>query len=190
MMRHDFNIKNHTEGSILQKYCKDRIFIETGTCMGRTVEFALFHGAKKVMSVEGSKERYEYCSKVFSGNEKVSLWCGHSKDKLGEMIENLSEPAVFFLDAHPSGPDSFGDGEKAGNIYGQDSVLTAELNIIANHHIKNHVVIVDDQHSHESGEKVQQKYKDILLLANPSYSFRFEKKVGHLTAGCLIAEIE
>lgn len=181
----------HTEGHILTQYCLGRILIETGTCYGRTVEFALANGAKSVRSVEGYKERYENCVEKFSGDSRVSLWCGHSKDKLSEMIQDLNEQAVFFLDAHPSGPNSYGHEEldkDLGYIYGQDAVLVAELEIIANHHIKDHIIIVDDQHSHEGGIQAQQKYKEILLEANPNYSFRFEKKMGHDTAGCLIAE--
>jgi hypothetical protein len=182
----------HTEGHILTQYCSGRILVETGTCYGRTVEFALAHGAKSVRSVEGYRERYESCVEKFTGDSRVSLWCGHSKDKLSEMIKDLSEPVLFFLDAHPSGPNSYGHDEleeNLGYVYGQDAVLVAELNIIANHHINDHIIIVDDQHSHDGGIKAQQKYKDILLSANPNYSFRFEKKAGHLTAGCLIAEI-
>ena len=49
----------HTEGHILTQYCSGRILIETGTCYGRTVEFALANGAKSVRSVEGYRERYE-----------------------------------------------------------------------------------------------------------------------------------
>lgn len=186
----------HTESKMLRQYCPGAIFIETGTCYGRTVEFVLIHGAKSVRSVEGHEGRYKHCAELFANDDRVRLWHGHSKDCLKEMIEDLSEPAVFFLDAHPSGADSYGHDEVTtgeGEGFGQHEVLLAELKIIAAHPIKDHTILVDDQHTTIAGVAEQQIYKDFLLTINPAYQFKFMHKKGPLcekTAGCLIAEIK
>ena len=185
----------HTEGHILIQHCPEKIIIETGTCLGRTVEFVLEHGAKSVRSVEGDRDRYESCAKRFADDSRVSLWCGHSKDYLREMIKDLHETAVFFLDAHPSGGDSFGHNEIMGEdrdhnltIYGQDAVLMAELQIIAEHPIKNHTILLDDQHSIDGTN--ERKYKEFLLThVNPNYTFEFIPKIDSPDGGCLVAQV-
>ena len=183
----------HTEGHILAQYCPNSIFVETGTCLGRTVEFVLRHGAREVRSVEGSKDRYATCKNMFSSDLRVKLWCGHSKDTLWEMINVVDEEMVFFLDAHPSGPDSYGDKELSqgmGEFYGQHSVLTAEIDIIGKHPVKTHTIIIDDQHTTESGLAVQELYKSQILTINSKYGFKLERKYnGEKTACCLIATV-
>tara|TARA_Y100000310_G_scaffold87523_1_gene84361 strand:+ start:2155 stop:2499 length:345 start_codon:yes stop_codon:yes gene_type:complete len=112
------------------------------------------------------------------------------------MIADLEEQLVFFLDAHPSGPDSYGDDrigkeQEEDKIFGQHFVIIEELKIIAEHPIKNHTIIIDDQH--EQAETIHQIYKNLLLEINPHYSFEFVRKnaknIGPTIAGCLVAEV-
>ena len=175
------------------KHCPGSIFVETGTCFGRTVNFALRHGAREVRSVEGSRERYKACKDAFSGNFRVKLWCGHSREILWEMIHDVQEEMVFFLDAHPSGPDSYGDKELSqglGETYGQHSILTAEIDIIRRHPVKSHTIIIDDQNTTDAGHEIQGQYRSQILSINPNYKFVIEKKHnGEKTACCLVATV-
>lgn len=188
-------IPNHDADEVITRYTKDRIFVETGTCLGRSVKHALVRGAKEVRSVEGSRAYYEKCESIFSHDPRVKLWHGNSVDKLSEMIEDIDESAVFFLDAHPAGENhvgiSFGHSElqDGDESYTQHSILMKELGIIAGHPIKTHTVIIDDQHLGDP-DKVQQEYKDVLLAANSSYEFSLVTKyVSEPECVCLVAEV-
>ena len=59
---------------------------------------------------------------------KVHLFLGDSNQKMGEMLQLINEPAIFFLDGH------FNNGEP----------LWGALETIKNHSIKEHTIIVDD----------------------------------------------
>ena len=184
----------HDLEETIRSRCAGKTIIETGTCDGRTVEFVLKHGAKAVRSGEGSKVRYDNCVSKFTDDDRVQLWNGFSSDLLWEMIEDINEPVVFFLDAHPSGPGSYGHDEiQGGNPrFGQGNVLNQEIEIISRHHIKTHTVIVDDQHNHEDGLKVIEIFKKRFLEINPNYHFSIDKKSPNTpatTACCLVAEI-
>lgn len=112
-------------------------FIETGTCFGRSVTMALELGFQHVRSVEAKKERYEECVKLFASQPQVRLWHGESVTALPEMLADLTGPALFWLDAHPSGEDSHNTGD-------QSEILMAELRILAAHRVKSHVILIDD----------------------------------------------
>lgn len=128
------------------KYSK--VFIETGSCYGRSIELALQAGYIRVFSVEAKEEYYRHCRNLFKF-DPVHLYFGKSVDKLPEMIyEAGNEPFVFFLDAHVSGEASAGYQdwvEKQGESdYDQDKALKAEIKIILEHR-QDHVFIIDDQ---------------------------------------------
>lgn len=125
--------------AIFARHAHLKVFVETGSCFGRSIEIALKLGYTDIRSVEAAKDRYEACVELFKGNPAVRLWHGESVATLPEMIADLTQPAVFFLDAHPSGEGSFGD--KTGC---QTDILKAELQIIAAHPVKEHVILIDD----------------------------------------------
>jgi hypothetical protein len=53
-----------------------------------------------------------------------------------------------------------------------------------------HTIIIDDQHTTESGLETQALYKSQILMINSKYSFRLERKYnGEKTACCLIATV-
>lgn len=125
--------------AIFARHAHLKVFIETGTCFGRSVEAALKLGYTDIRSVEAAKDRYEACVALFKDNPSVRLWHGESVATLPEMIADITQPAVWFLDAHPSGEGSYGD--KTGC---QTDILKAELQIIAAHPVKEHVILIDD----------------------------------------------
>ena len=183
---------SHDLEEVLKKHCVNAIVVETGTCHGRTVEFVLNNGAKAVRSVEGSRERYEACVQKFSGDHRVKLWNGFSSDLLWEMIRDVDEEMVFFLDAHPSGPESYGHDEimSGKKRFRQSDILKEEIDVISRHPIKSHTIILDDQHNSEHGLRAIEDFKQRLLQINPEYRFSVEKKnIDEETACCLVAEI-
>jgi hypothetical protein len=60
------------------KDCK--YFVETGTHLGGSVQFALDLGFEEALSCEMMPDRYNHCMEKFSENDNVSLWLGDSDD--------------------------------------------------------------------------------------------------------------
>lgn len=121
----------------LKKYLNP-IFVETGTFHGDGVRQALNAGFDKVYSIEVKEEFYHECCQKFSKEieeGRVELLLGDSEYKLIEIIEKISQPATFWLDAHPM----------PGNARGEKNCpLYEEIDSIGQHRIKNHTILIDD----------------------------------------------
>jgi hypothetical protein len=148
---------------LFKKYKKNHnIFIETGTHTGGGVDKALIYGYSKVISVEPFLKDYDYCMKKFKKEiekSRVTLYNGYSENELGNMLKNVNEPAVIFLDGH-----------KNEWFEGGTHPLADELNIIENHHIKNHVIIIDDYEHVAAGDKLRLLIRRIQKI-NKNYRF-------------------
>ena len=154
-------------------------FMETGSCMGRSIELALSAGYKKVYSVEAKEEYHEHCKKLFANNSNVHLYLGKSVDRIIDMLFEAEEkPLVFFLDAHVSGAASAGyldwvENQKESD-YDQDKVLKKEIEMILNHR-EDHIFIIDDQ----NGDPYYAHY--IESLAPDKYKFElWDEQMGEI----------
>ena len=83
------------------KDCK--YFVETGTHLGGSVQFALDLGFEEALSCEMMPDRYNHCMEKFSENDNVSLWLGDSDDCFSEMMNQVDKKSCFWLDAHGEG---------------------------------------------------------------------------------------
>ena len=167
-------------------------FIETGTGRLGGVYLAIDAGFREIKTVEACEnyhnenirdltvkfpinERFDEHQEVHFSSQTtfIRLFFGMSQDRLEEMIKYLDKPAVYFVDAHVSGPASAGheDYMEKGNdsAYAQDNVITSELKIILAHR-KDHVILIDDQNGLNDEGK---KYIAMILEANPNYEFHF-----------------
>lgn len=147
-----------------------KIFIETGTCLGRSVSAALAAGYERVKSVEAKKEYYEHCKLLFA-NKPVDLFHGKSIDHLPEMLKDITGPVVLWLDAHVSGEASAGYTDYIANgiksDYHQHTAIIKELSIVLAHR-KDHVILIDDQNGPNADNEV---YLKMISTANPAYKF-------------------
>ena len=98
-----------------------KIFVETGTNIGDTVELMLPH-FEKLYSIEVFEPLYNLCRRRFKNNPKVTLVKGDSATELAGVIAKLDKPALFWLDGHYSGPGT-GKGGKDTPIYEELSLL-------------------------------------------------------------------
>ena len=112
------------------------IFIETGSLHGKGIEAARQAGFGKIISIELSKEHWRYCRKLFTGDGRVSLYHGDSVKLLPLILACIDDKCTFWLDAHFSGDDT-AQGPCS-------SPVLQEIEIINNHHIKGHTIIIDD----------------------------------------------
>ena len=121
----------------LSKTAKDNnltVFIETGTFKGDMIS-ALKNKFKKLYSIEVSHTLYLGAKKRFSGIDKINIIEGDSAFKLNEILSNINESALFWLDAHCSeGITSQGD---------KYTPILEEISIILNSKYK-HVIVIDD----------------------------------------------
>ena len=120
----------------LKPYINNNLFIETGTFQGIGVKCALIAGYKQIVSIELSERLYNLALEKYKFHPNVKLVSGDSSKVLGQILKYVNEPVTFWLDAH------YCEGESAlGDV---NSPLMFELEIIKNHHIKTHTILIDD----------------------------------------------
>jgi hypothetical protein len=112
-----------------------RVFVETGTFRGETT-LALREVVDRCITIELDPALHEAAQRKFAGKDGIELMHGESGDLIPEVLATLDEPALFWLDAHYSGPGT------ARGI--EDSPILRELDAVLRHPIKDHIVIIDD----------------------------------------------
>jgi len=111
------------------------IFVETGTHRGNMIN-AMKNKFEKIYSIELGNDLYKMAKKRFEKYHHIKLLKGDSGIVLPNLLNEINEPAIFWLDAH------YSQGETArGEI---DTPIENELESVLNHKIKNHVIMIDD----------------------------------------------
>ena len=135
---------------LAQKY---NLYFETGTAGGRSAKIALDLGFKKVFSCDirplNNNSLLSYDNFFYENRDSVAFLTHH--------LPNLNEKAVFFLDAHPN------------NFKAEEWPVWDELNLILDHHIKNHLIIIDDYDIISS--KLPRKIERVITDSNENYKF-------------------
>ena len=111
-------------------------FVETGTYLGDTLAHVAHDQNISCLSIELDSELYRAAKKRFRNRSNVRVLQGDSGELLPGIIEELSGPALFWLDGHYSG----GITAKAE----VDTPVSRELQSILDSKIKEHVVLIDD----------------------------------------------
>ena len=112
-----------------------RVFVETGTFAGDTIDAVKQHFAR-IVSIELDPGWHARAVERFRSDPHISLLHGDSGVRLREVLASLTEPALFWLDAHYSGPIT------ARGVL--DSPIAQELAALRAHPVKEHVVLIDD----------------------------------------------
>jgi hypothetical protein len=147
----------------------NRIFVETGSQEGFAIQQALDEGFKVAHSIEIEPSYYAKVWHRFKDNPNVHLFLGDSGVMLEVIMRLIDEPVTFWLDAH---------------VGAESTPIMKELEIIKNHHIKTHSILIDDLRdwkTHVNGVNVEM-FKEKLLEINPDYTLvldagRFPKDV-------------
>ena len=124
--------------AIVKQYLRQfglRVFVETGT-FAAEMTAAVRGCAARVVSIELDPAWHARAVARFRGDPHVELLQGDSGTRLPEVLATLTEPALFWLDAHYSGPMT-----ARGAI---DSPIVRELAVIREHPVDGHVVLIDD----------------------------------------------
>jgi hypothetical protein len=124
--------------SIVKEYQRRfglRVLVETGTFAGDMID-AVADRFDRVVSIELDPGWYAAAVRRFQARPSVTLLQGDSGVRLQEVLASLSEPALFWLDAHYSGPMT-----ARGAL---DSPIVQELESVHAHPVAGHVVLIDD----------------------------------------------
>jgi len=129
--------------SILIDYAKrfgPRVFVETGTYKGDTVQAMLqSHCFDVIHTIDIYADRAQNAKYRYISFPQVYCWHGDSAVVLPRILANLTDPALFWLDAHHSGKQI---ARKKGLI---EMPLVAELTAILQHDCAaEHVILIDD----------------------------------------------
>jgi hypothetical protein len=110
-------------------------FVETGTFRGTMIEAQRVH-FKRLISIELGVELFRAACSRFASNPEIQLHQGDSAVKLREVVVDLHEPALFWLDAHYSRGITAGVGEKAP--------ILKELSCLTSRNQMRDVILIDD----------------------------------------------
>jgi hypothetical protein len=111
------------------------VFIETGTYLGDMVK-AVKKDFHEIYSTELGEDLFINACCKFSAFPHIHIIRVNSNNVLPELLSSIKTKCLFWLDAHYSG------GITAKGPL--NCPLIQELEAIKNHHIKNHVILIDD----------------------------------------------
>lgn len=117
-----------------QKKYSINILVETGTFRGEMV-YAQRNDFSKIYSIELSEELCRLAQKRLKKYGHIEILQGDSGKMLKQLVEKISEPAIFWLDGHYSGFET-AKGDYATPVYQElDAIFSTSLN---------HVILIDD----------------------------------------------
>jgi hypothetical protein len=130
---HHDNAKRRLLREVAQRHGL-RVLVETGTYMGETA-WALRNSFDRIETIELEPTLARLARIRFAHTPTVRTHEGDSAAVLPTILASLDEPALFWLDAHPSTDRT----ARGGPI-----PLRAELSAIVSHAVRGHTVLVDD----------------------------------------------
>lgn len=113
------------------------VFVETGTYLGNMIA-AVEDAFDEVYSIELGQHLFEAARRRFADKPHVTILHGDSADLLPTVLQRVSRPCLFWLDAHWSG------GTTAKGR--ANTPIEHELSHILAHPVKGHVILIDDAH--------------------------------------------
>lgn len=126
----------------LRRYARQhglKNFIETGTYLGDTTA-ALAPMFSHCVTIEIAPALHERACARLKRFENVRCVLGDSAVTLPEIIARIGAPALFWLDGHASGGETFGGG---------NDPLFSELRAIYSSGMEGNVVLIDDARGHD-----------------------------------------
>jgi hypothetical protein len=149
------------------------VLVETGTFMGDMIE-SQRRNFKTLYSIELSKELYEKAKLKFKKFNHIHLVQGDSAEKLEEIVQQLKEPAIFWLDGHYSGGVT-AQGTKDCPVWEElDAILKKDLN---------HCILIDDARCFgtDPAYPTIPEIEQYLKTNAPDYKVKVEEDIIRLT---------
>lgn len=153
-----------------QKRSGYTVLVETGTYKGDMI-LAQKDFFKKIYSIELSQALFEKAKKRFRGQPGIILLQGNSGEVISNVLNELKEPAIFWLDGHYSGGIT-ATAEKY-------SPVNEELQTIIAHNELQHIVLIDDARGFtgEHGYPTIEEIKDLTAKQLAGYQFSVDEDI-------------
>lgn len=129
---------NKIKQKILLEYAKKynlKVLVETGTFYGDLIN-NLKKNFEQIYSIELEPFLYKTAVNRFKNEKHIKIIYGDSANKLKDIMDEIKQPALFWLDGHASGGET-ARGDKSTPIY-------EELKIIFGSKDYGHIIIIDD----------------------------------------------
>jgi hypothetical protein len=126
-------LKQRTVREYAQRYGL-RVLVETGTYYGEMVA-AMKNRFDEIHSVEFDSHLALRAQEKFARWPHIHILQGDSQQVVPELLNSLTRPALFWLDAGYYG---------WAGLQGDKRRLTTELEAILSHPVKKHVILMDD----------------------------------------------
>ena len=146
------------------------VFIESGTYKGDTTYYCrnLF---TKIYSIELDSSLFERATQRFEKYPYIKIVNGDSGEKIEEILKNVAEPCLFWLDGH------YSEGITAkGDL---NTPVLKELTHIFNHQCKSHVILIDDARCFIGKDDYPSipELKNFIFSLNPDVEFYVEDDI-------------
>ncbi len=141
-----------------------RTLIETGTYFGDTI-WRVRGDFTRLVSIEIDPVLARNARRRFHDDAHVEFVIGDSGRKLPEVLVNVADRCLFWLDGHYSG-EITGRGDL-------DSPIVSELKHIWGHPVANHVILVDDARDFtgQGGYPTIPELREAVRRERPDWSF-------------------
>ena len=107
---------------LIKESLKISTFIETGTFKGGTAIWASKH-FDHVLTIENSKTLYDQVVQKNKHIENINFLFGDSIENLKQIVPKLDNIAIFWLDAHWCGGDTYGEKNQCPLILELQTIL-------------------------------------------------------------------
>jgi hypothetical protein len=111
------------------------VLVESGTSTGDT-PYYLRDNFNKIYTIECVNDIYNEAMQRLSPYSNIHTFWGDSAEVLPQILKELDEPALFWLDGHWSAPGH--------NPEGRDTPVEIELQLILAEEMLPHVILIDD----------------------------------------------
>jgi len=153
------------------KRFKPQVFIETGTYKGKMV-YAVMPYIDNIYTIELSEFHFERAQNRFAGYPNIKIIQGQSGEVIPELMKNINQNCLFWLDAHYSG-GSTAKGET-------ETPIIPEMECILNHtRAEDHVILIDDARcfTGEGDYPAIEALKSFILDIHPSWVFEVKDDI-------------
>ena len=113
---------------------KAKVFVETGTNQAETAVWASAN-FERVFTVEAHEPLHQKAVETFGSCKNIRFLRGDSRTHIKSLTSSLTEPAIFWLDAHWCGENTFGKSDECP-VVGELELLNASK--------VPHIVLIDD----------------------------------------------